>query len=80
MFLCITGSICLRLSRKTGAAEYQFRLCAGYQRIRRARWGAGRFGSQARRLQFPGDRSRVRTLACNYALDLLRRSLLAAKT
>lgn len=32
-------------------------------------------GPEARRLQFPGDRNRVRSLACNYALDLLRRKL-----
>lgn len=33
-------------------------------------------GSEARRLQFPGDRQRIRTLATNTALDLLRRRLL----
>lgn len=32
-------------------------------------------GSEARRFQFPGDRNRVRSLASNYALDLLRRKL-----
>lgn len=32
-------------------------------------------GSEARRFQFPGDRNRVRSLASNYALDLLRRRL-----
>lgn len=32
-------------------------------------------GSEARRLQFPGDRHRIRTLATNLALDLLRRRL-----
>ncbi len=36
--------------------------------------------SQARRLQFPGDRNRIRSLACIYGLDLLRRSLLVAGT
>lgn len=35
-------------------------------------------GSEARRFQFPGDRNRVRSLASNYALDLLRRKLSAA--
>src|SRR5262249_45249260 len=31
---------------------------------------------QAKRLHLPGDRNRVRTLASQYALDLLRRRLL----
>lgn len=34
-------------------------------------------GSEARRFQFPGDRNRVRSLASNYALDLLRKKLIA---
>jgi len=34
-------------------------------------------GSEARRVQFPGDRERVRAFSTNIALDLLRRSLLA---
>ena len=34
-------------------------------------------GSQARRIQFPGDRERVRAFSTNIALDLLRRNLLA---
>ena len=38
---------------------------------------AGKDGSEARRFQFPGDRNRVRLLASNYALDLLRRKLIA---
>ena len=38
---------------------------------------AGKDGSKARRFQFPGDRNRVRLLASNYALDLLRRELTA---
>ena len=38
---------------------------------------AGKDGSEARRFQFPGDRNRVRLLASNYALDLLRRKLTA---
>jgi nicotinamide-nucleotide amidase len=33
-------------------------------------------GSDVRRMQFVGDRERIRTLACNTALDLLRRRLL----
>ncbi|MGI8742212.1 MAG: competence/damage-inducible protein A [Bryobacteraceae bacterium] len=39
---------------------------------------ASRDGAEARRFQFPGDRNRVRSLASNYALDLLRRKLSAA--
>ncbi len=35
-------------------------------------------GSQARRVQLPGDRERVRAFSTNTALDLLRRNLLAA--
>ena len=38
---------------------------------------AGKHGSEARRYQFPGDRNRIRLLASNYALDLLRRRLTA---
>lgn len=38
---------------------------------------AGQNGSEARRFQFAGDRNRVRLLASNYALDLLRRKLTA---
>ena len=34
-------------------------------------------GSEARRVQFPGDRERVRAFSTNIALDLLRRNLLA---
>jgi nicotinamide-nucleotide amidase len=37
---------------------------------------AGPKGAEARGLQFPGDRERIRTLATNTALDLLRRRLL----
>jgi nicotinamide-nucleotide amidase len=37
---------------------------------------AGPKGAEARKLQFPGDRERIRTLATNTALDLLRRRLL----
>jgi nicotinamide-nucleotide amidase len=37
---------------------------------------AGPRGAEARRLQFVGDRQRIRTLAVNTALDLLRRRLL----
>jgi len=37
---------------------------------------AGPKGAEARGLQFPGDRERIRTLATNIALDLLRRRLL----
>jgi nicotinamide-nucleotide amidase len=35
-------------------------------------------GSEARRVQLPGDRERVRAFSTNTALDLLRRNLLAA--
>jgi len=35
-------------------------------------------GSEARRVQLPGDRERVRAFSTNTALDLLRRKLLAA--
>jgi nicotinamide-nucleotide amidase len=35
-------------------------------------------GSEARRVQMPGDRDRVRAFSTNTALDLLRRNLLAA--
>jgi nicotinamide-nucleotide amidase len=34
-------------------------------------------GSEARRVQFPGDRERIRAFSTNIALDLLRRNLLA---
>src|ERR1017187_4817400 len=37
-------------------------------------------GSEARRVQFPGDRDRVRAFSTNTALDLLRRNLLATDT
>lgn len=37
-------------------------------------------GSEARRVQFPGDRERVRAFSTNIALDLLRRNLLATDT
>jgi nicotinamide-nucleotide amidase len=37
-------------------------------------------GSEARRVQFPGDRERVRAFSTNTALDLLRRNLLATDT
>jgi nicotinamide-nucleotide amidase len=37
---------------------------------------AGPRGAEARRLKFVGDRQRIRTLAVNTALDLLRRRLL----
>jgi nicotinamide-nucleotide amidase len=35
-------------------------------------------GSEARRVQLPGDRERVRAFSTNTALDLLRRNLTAA--
>ena len=35
-------------------------------------------GVEARRIQFPGDRERVRAFSTNIALDMLRRELLAA--
>jgi nicotinamide-nucleotide amidase len=34
-------------------------------------------GAEARRVQFPGDRERVRAFSTNIALDMLRRNLLA---
>jgi nicotinamide mononucleotide (NMN) deamidase PncC len=34
-------------------------------------------GSEARRVQFPGGRDRVRAFSTNIALDILRRNLLA---
>jgi nicotinamide-nucleotide amidase len=34
-------------------------------------------GSEARRVQLPGDRERVRAFSTNTALDMLRRKLLA---
>jgi nicotinamide-nucleotide amidase len=37
-------------------------------------------GSEARRVQFPGDRERIRAFSTNIALDLLRRNLLATDT
>jgi nicotinamide-nucleotide amidase len=37
-------------------------------------------GSEARRVQFPGGRERVRAFSTNIALDLLRRNLLATDT
>ncbi len=37
-------------------------------------------GSEARRVQLPGDRERVRAFSTNTALDLLRRNLLATDT
>lgn len=41
---------------------------------------AGPVGSNARRFQFVGDRHRIRTLATNTALDMLRRTLLTPNT
>jgi nicotinamide-nucleotide amidase len=40
---------------------------------------AGPQGAEAKRFRFPGERSRVRTLAATYALDRLRQALIATQ-